>query len=183
MKMIVGLGNPGMEYVNTRHNVGFSVVNKFAKNNNFKFSRKGKTLISENNLNGEKLIIIKPLTYMNLSGNSVESIRSIYKTEPKDILVIFDDMDLPCGKLRVKAKGSAGGHNGIKSIISCIGTQEFPRIKIGIGRDENAIDFVLGKFSRSESKIMEESYNLACDAINDWLENDIAFVMNKYNGL
>lgn len=183
MKIIVGLGNPGMEYVHTRHNAGFETINLFAKKNNFSFSQKGKTmLVSENNYKGEKLILLKPLTYMNLSGQAVASIAGTYKAQPEDILIISDDMDLPCGKIRVRAKGSAGGHNGIKSVIASLGTQDFPRIRIGIGRNDNAIDFVLGKFSKEERKIMEEAYEKAADAIEDWMAQGVEWVMNRYNG-
>ena len=160
MKLVIGLGNPGMEYVHTRHNIGFMAINLFAKNHEFKFHTKKSMLISENNYKGEKLILLKPLTYMNLSGQAVASAMGTYKIASEDIFVVYDDMDLPCGKIRVRAKGSAGGHNGIKSIISCINTQEFSRMKIGIGRNENAIDFVLGKFSKPEKKIIDEKINV-----------------------
>lgn len=183
MKIIVGLGNPGMKYVHTRHNAGFDTLNLFAQKNDFRFSRKGNTmLISENNYKGEKLILVKPLTYMNLSGQAVASVMGTFKAEPKDIMVISDDMDLPCGKIRIRAKGSAGGHNGIKSVINCIGSQEFSRMRIGIGRDENAIDFVLGRFSESDRKIMEEAYEKAAEALLCWIEKGTEYTMNRYNG-
>ena len=184
MKIIVGLGNPGRDYVLTRHNAGFETVNLYAQKKGFGFNSKGRTmLVSENNLNGEKIILLKPLTYMNLSGQAVASLMGTYRADAKDILVVYDDMDLPCGKIRARSKGSAGGHNGIKSIISCIGTQDFSRIRLGIGKNENAIDFVLGKFSQNERKIMAETYEVACDAIDDWIDRGIEYVMNKYNGL
>ena len=139
-------------------------------------------LISENNFRGEKLIIAKPLTYMNLSGQAVASIAGTYKAEPSDFMIVSDDMDLPAGKIRIRAKGSTGGHNGLKSVISCLGTEEFSRMRIGIGRDENAIDFVLGRFSSKERKIMEETYERAAEALEDWIERGTEFAMNKYNG-
>lgn len=183
MKLIVGLGNPGMDYVHTRHNVGFDIINLFAKKNNFNFSSKNKSmLISENNYNGEKIILLKPLTYMNLSGQAVESVAHTYKIEPCDIMVIHDDMDLPLGKIRLRPGGSPAGHNGIKSIINCLNSKDFNRMRVGIGRNDNAIDFVLGKFSKNDRKIIEEAFDTCVDALEDWFSNDINYLMNKYNG-
>ncbi|MGL6115803.1 MAG: aminoacyl-tRNA hydrolase [Cetobacterium sp.] len=186
MKLIVGLGNPGREYERTRHNVGFDIVDKLAdklKANGFKDKFKG--LLTEANVNGEKVYILKPQTYMNLSGDSIIQVVNFYKIDPKkDMVIIYDDMDLPLGKLRIKEKGSAGGHNGIKSIISHMG-QDFLRIKCGIGKAQNKgenINFVLGKFSKDEQELIdnmsEDVIAAAIDMIND---TQLEKIMQKYN--
>lgn len=186
MKLIVGLGNPGKEYEKTRHNIGFDIVDKLADELSFPlFKEKFKGLISEKTIDGEKVILLKPQTYMNLSGDSVVQVANFYKIDiKKDLVVIFDDMDLPLGKLRIKINGSSGGHNGIKSIISNLGS-DFYRIKFGIGRakekNEN-INFVLGKFSKEDSEVVELSVKKGvlalCDIISG-LENEK--IMQKYN--
>ena len=181
MKLIVGLGNPGMEYVHTRHNVGFDIVNKFAKKQGFKFSRKGKAMVSENNVNGEKVILLKPLTFMNLSGEAVARIMHSYNVSPEDMIVVCDDMDLPLGKLRIRRKGSGGGHNGLKNIIDCIKSDNFCRMRVGIGREEDTINYVLSRFSRSDRKVMEESFERAVCALEALLTETVDKVMNDYN--
>ncbi|WP_297599130.1 aminoacyl-tRNA hydrolase [uncultured Cetobacterium sp.] len=186
MKLIVGLGNPGREYENTRHNVGFDIVDIFAKENSFNpFKEKFQGLITEKMIDGEKVILLKPQTYMNLSGNSLIQVVKFYKIDvANDLIVIYDDMDLPLGKLRVKMNGSAGGHNGIKSIISHIG-QDFLRAKCGIGKaknkDEN-INFVLGRFTKDENELVEPMFNTVLSLINDVLKNtQTDRLMQKYN--
>ena len=179
MKLIVGLGNPGKEYKKTRHNVGFIIVDNYA--DSLKWNKDGDTLIANTIINDEKVLFIKPQTYMNLSGNSVGRIAKYYKIDPKDILVIHDDMDLPMMEYRIKFNSSSGGHNGIKSIISVLGTEGFARLKIGIGhnKDGDTKDFVLGKLSKKEISFMET--DVFKDIINDFVNKDINYVMNKYN--
>lgn len=184
MKLIVGLGNPGSKYEKTRHNIGFEVINYLQKDLGITNEKeKFQGLISEKNIDGEKVLFLKPQTFMNLSGNSIIEVINFYKLNPKtDLVVIYDDMDLPVGKLRVKEKGSSGGHNGIKSIISHLG-DEFLRIKCGIGKPkDNTIDFVLGQFSKSEQEevtlMIENASKCACDIIKDI---ELSKIMQKYN--
>lgn len=184
MKLIVGLGNPGSKYEKTRHNIGFEVINYLQKELGITTEKeKFQGLISEKNIDGEKVLFLKPQTFMNLSGNSIIEVINFYKLNPKtDLVVIYDDMDLPVGKLRVKEKGSSGGHNGIKSIISHLG-DEFLRIKCGIGKPkDNTIDFVLGQFSKSEQEevtlMIENATKCACDIIKDI---ELSKIMQKYN--
>lgn len=163
MKLIVGLGNPGREYEDTRHNVGFMAIDRLADKYNalFKLDKNLKGLIASVNINGEKVILLKPITFMNLSGESVKPVMSYYKINVNDIIVINDDLDMPVGKIRYRAKGSAGGHNGLKSIIANLKTEEFQRIKIGIDRSKiiPVVDWVLGKFSTEDTNVLEASFN------------------------
>ncbi|MGM9972104.1 MAG: aminoacyl-tRNA hydrolase [Anaeroplasmataceae bacterium] len=163
MKLIVGLGNPGKEYEDTRHNVGFMAIDRLADKYNalFKLDKNLKGLIASVNINGEKVILLKPITFMNLSGESVKPVMSYYKINVSDLIVINDDLDMPVGKIRYRAKGSAGGHNGLKSIIANLKTEEFQRIKIGIDRSKviPVVDWVLGKFSNEDTKVLETSFN------------------------
>lgn len=184
MKLIVGLGNPGDKYAKTRHNIGFEVINKLQKDLNIIGEKdKFQGLLSEKNIDGEKVLFLKPQTFMNLSGNSIAAVINFYKIDAKnDMIVIYDDMDLPVGKLRVKEKGSSGGHNGIKSIISHLG-DEFLRIKCGIGKSkDDTIDFVLGQFDKSEQeivdKMIESASNCALDLVRDV---ELGRIMQKYN--
>ena len=184
MKLVVGLGNPGSKYEHTRHNVGFDVISKLQDKLGISNEReKFQGLISETTVDGEKVLVLKPQTFMNLSGNSIIEVINFYELDPKkDLIVIYDDMDLPVGKLRIKERGSSGGHNGIKSIISHIG-DEFLRIKCGIGKSQSdKIDFVLGQFAKADQeevdKMMESAANCAMDMIKDVkLQN----IMQKYN--
>lgn len=184
MKLVVGLGNPGVKYAKTRHNIGFEVISKLQKDLNIIGEKdKFQGLISEKTIGGEKVLFLKPQTFMNLSGNSIVAVVNFYKINAKnDMIVIYDDMDLPVGKLRVKEKGSSGGHNGIKSIISHLG-DEFLRIKCGIGKSkDNTIDFVTGQFDKSEQetvdKMIENASNCALDLIRDV---ELGRIMQKYN--
>lgn len=184
MKLVVGLGNPGDKYAKTRHNIGFEVINKLQKDLNIIGEKdKFQGLLSEKNIDGEKVLFLKPQTFMNLSGNSIAAVINFYKIDAKnDMIVIYDDMDLPVGKLRVKEKGSSGGHNGIKSIISHLG-DEFLRIKCGIGKSkDDTIDFVLGQFDKSEQetvdKMIENASNCALDLVRDV---ELGRIMQKYN--
>lgn len=158
MKLIVGLGNIGSEYSGTRHNIGFMSIDNFASKHNFEFKEnpKFKGYIAEGRVNNEKVILLKPTTYMNLSGDSVILVKKFYKIDINDIIVINDDLDMPVGKVRYRAKGSAGGHNGLKSIILNLGTEDFQRIKVGIDRSKQipVVDWVLGKFSKDDIDIL-----------------------------
>lgn len=184
MKVIVGLGNPGKKYENTRHNIGFMAIDKIKDYYNISDERnKFQALVSEKNINGEKILFVKPQTFMNLSGNSVREIINFYKLNPKeDIVIIYDDMDLPLGQLRVKQKGSSGGHNGIKSLIANAG-EEFIRVRCGIGeKNTEVIDYVLGKFSQTEQKetdkMLEEIVKCVVDILN---MSSLEQIMQNYN--
>lgn len=184
MKLVVGLGNPGDKYAKTRHNVGFEVINHLQKELNISMEReKFQGLLSEKIIDGEKVLFLKPLTFMNLSGNSIVAVVNFYKIDPKkDMIVIYDDMDLPVGKLRVKEKGSSGGHNGIKSIISHLG-DEFLRIKCGIGKSKNdTIDFVLGQFDKIEQEAVDQMIDNAAKCALDMVADiELGRIMQKYN--
>lgn len=187
-KMIVGLGNPGSKYDNTRHNIGFMSVDSFMKENDNMFAenKNFKAYITSIFSNGEKIYLIKPTTFMNNSGVAVRALLTYFNINIKDLVVIYDDLDMEVGKIRLRKKGSAGGHNGIKSIISHLGTQEFNRIKIGIGRPKvgvSVINHVLGKFSTDERIIIDTSLLKVDDAVNFYLQsNDFEETMRKYNG-
>ena len=185
MKLIVGLGNPGSKYEKTRHNIGFEVINYLQKDLGITNEKeKFQGLISEKNIDGEKVLFLKPQTFMNLSGNSIIEVINFYKLNPKtDLVVIYDDMDLPVGKLRVKEKGSSGGHNGIKSIIANLGTEEFNRIKVGIGHPEshNIIDYVLKRPSKEEEPLIYAAQKNAVEALKVALSDSFNKAMTMYN--
>lgn len=167
MKLIIGLGNPGKEYENTRHNSGFCVLDAIAKECNVTLSQKKfKALIANTRIGSESVLLMKPQTYMNLSGEAVIQAMNFYHIETKDILVIYDDLDLPIGKIRLREKGSAGGQNGMKNIIAHLHTQEFNRIRVGIGKDSRVpvIDWVLGKIRKDEIEDYIHSVEMAKDA-------------------
>ena len=185
MKMIVGLGNPGLEYEKTRHNIGFMVIDNYAKENNItQFKQKFNGLYAKVFYNEEYFILLKPLSYMNLSGTVIKRFASFYKIKPEDILVIHDDLDLPVGKIKLKFKGSSGGHNGIKNIIDNLKTEVFSRLKIGISKNDDidTKDYVIGKFSLPEFEIIKQIIAFTPSIINDFLSSDIEKVMSKYNG-
>lgn len=172
MKLIIGLGNPGSKYDNTRHNAGFMFLDFFANKNNVSFSKKANYQYAQINQNGTKVILLKPETFMNLSGEAVKNVMDFYKIDPVDIIVIYDDLDMEFGKLRVKDNSSSGGHNGIKNIISHLHTQEFMRIKIGIKNEykKDVKAFVLSKFSKDEIVEFDnifEKVNNACEQFID----------------
>ena len=186
MKLIVGLGNIGREYENTRHNIGFMVVDELAKRLGVTFSKEGRSAYCAEYRAPEKILIIKPTTYMNLSGIAVGAYANFYHINPEDIAVIQDDMDLPVGHLRIRRKGSAGGHNGIKSITEHLGTEEYPRFKIGIGHpDRNnkaVINHVLHQFQGEDEAAIEAAVKAMAEALELWLkEGDLNAVMTKYN--
>lgn len=185
MKLVVGLGNPGEKYERTRHNVGFEVIDQCQKHLNIDLKEaKFKGALGSLRSGSEKIFFLKPLTYMNLSGESVRQLMAYYKIEPDDLLVIYDDLDLPPGRIRLRQKGSHGGHNGMKSIMQHIGTDRFNRIRIGIGRPGPGMDipeYVLGTFSPQDRQQVDEAVDQASAAVQMWTEQDFPMVMNKYN--
>ena len=185
MKLIIGLGNPGKEYDKTRHNIGFEAIDAIANAHNISVNKsKFKGLFGEGFIGTSKVILVKPQTYMNLSGESITAFISWYKVDPKDILVIYDDVSLSLGLLRIRQKGSAGGHNGIKSIIQHHGTNEFQRIKIGVGEKPQGwdlADYVLSRFSNSEMKLMDTTMEDVAGATQMIIEKGIQEAMNAYN--
>ncbi|WP_283729939.1 aminoacyl-tRNA hydrolase [Bacillus cereus] len=185
MKLIVGLGNPGREYELTRHNIGFMAIDELAKRWNISLNeQKFKGVFGAGFVNGEKVILLKPLTYMNLSGESIRPLMDYYKIDVEDFVVLYDDLDIPVGKLRLRMKGSAGGHNGVKSTISHLGTQEFQRIRMGIDRPKNGmkvVDYVLGRFTSEEIPDVNHSIEKAADACEEWLNKSFLQIMNTFN--
>ncbi|WP_010531216.1 aminoacyl-tRNA hydrolase [Lentibacillus jeotgali] len=185
MKCIVGLGNPGKKYVKTRHNVGFMVIDELAGRNGWKLKKdkfSGKSTVETSE--GEKIILLQPQTFMNLSGESVRPLMNFYQMKPEDILVIFDDLDLPTGKIRLRQKGGHGGHNGIRSIIDHLGTKEFNRLRIGIGRPDTAVpvvDYVLKPFSKAQQEDVQSSIEKSANACETWMQKPFAEVMNDFN--
>lgn len=185
MKLIVGLGNPGKEYENTRHNTGFLCLDKVADGLNVKISRRAfNALIAKITYKGEQIILMKPQTYMNLSGEAVGKAVRYYHLDPeKDVLVVYDDLDLPVGNIRLRESGSAGGHNGIKSIIAHLGTQKFCRIRVGIGSDkkDDARDYVLSGFWGEELEKWQTSIDEASRACREYMTDKFQVIMNKHN--
>lgn len=185
MYLIVGLGNPGKEYENTRHNMGFNVIDKITKDCGINVSQsKFKGIYTIENICGKKVLILKPQTFMNLSGESVVAFRNFYKIENNNIIVIYDDMDLEEGTIRIRKKGSAGTHNGMKSVIQCLGTEDFTRIRIGIGKPkekEDTIKYVIGPVSKSIRQKLEDGVNIAAEASLEILKNGVDIAMNQYN--
>lgn len=185
MIVIAGLGNPGTKYSLTRHNVGFDVIDVLANRFNIKVNKaKFKGLVGEGSFAGEKIILIKPSTFMNLSGESIRPLMDFYKLKPEELIVIVDDIDIEFGTIRIKKKGSGGTHNGLKSIISQTGTDQFPRLKIGVGQKPihyDLADFVLSNFSKSERQIIDKAILNAADAVDEFISNGIDSAMNKYN--
>lgn len=184
MYLIVGLGNPGEEYRGTRHNVGFDAIDIISKKYNIELNRvKFKGVYGEGFIDGKKVMLLKPTTYMNLSGESIGEVANFYKIPHEDIVVIYDDISLDIGKLRIRAKGSAGGHNGIKSIISCLGEDMFPRVKVGVGAPKgNLVSHVLGKFTPEERTILNKALEASSEAAITIMIKDTNEAMNKFNG-
>ena len=184
MKLIVGLGNPGKQYEKTRHNAGFLVLDKLCEKLNIEFDKKKcKAIYAIYMINGEKVIIAKPQTYMNLSGESVLSLKKFYDIDTKDIIIVHDDLDLPLGKLRLRHSGSSGGQNGMKNIIELLHSQDINRIRVGISNDKQMVtkDYVLGKFSKEDYKTFEIAIDKAADALVYSLDHSFEDVMNKFN--
>ena len=184
--LIVGLGNPGSKYEHTRHNCGFRAIDILAKDLGCKIDKgKFQGLYGQVNYNGKNLFLLKPQTYMNASGNSVLQLSAYFSIPPQRIIVLFDDISLPPGRLRIRGDGSAGGHNGIKSIISQIGSQDFPRVKIGVGAkapEQDLADWVLSGFTASEEKALALALQNAADAALYLIENGVSATANRYNG-
>ena len=184
MRLIVGLGNPGKEYENTRHNAGFKFIDKFAKSKNLEFNKeKFNGLYTEFNYKDEKIILLKPQKYMNLSGEVVIKFKDFFKINLEDILIICDDLDTELGKIKIKYKGSSGGHNGLKNIENHLHSNEYKRIKIGISsnKNHNKIDYVIGKMPKEDLNILEKVTDNAEQILTDFLNISFDNLMNKYN--
>lgn len=186
MKLIVGLGNIGKEYETTRHNIGFMVADAIAKKHEVSFNKEERdAMVAEFRVGGEKILIIKPTTFMNDSGVAVGQFARFYNIAPEDIVIIHDDMDLPVGFLRIRPNGSSGGHNGIKSVQSHLGTDGFVRFRVGIGHPVHehkvVLDYVLTKFNQEEQKIMTNTIDNVANAADAWITDELEKVMNKYN--
>ena len=185
MYIIVGLGNPEPEYSNTRHNMGFDTINKIAKKYNIEFSKTNfKGIYGTGIIEGEKVILLKPQTYMNLSGESVKEIIDFYKLNTDNLIIIYDDIDIEPGIIKLRKTGGPGTHNGMKSVIKEIGTEKFPRVRIGIGKSEHKgdlINYVIGKIPEEDKKILEKSTDVAKDAVIEIIKNGMDKAMNLYN--
>ncbi len=190
MKLIVGLGNPGKKYENTRHNVGFAVISDFRSQtpdfSDWKTDKKLNADVSAGKINGEKVVLVKPQTFMNESGRAVAAAAKFYKIKPTDVLVIHDDIDLPLGKIRIKKDGSSGGHRGIESIIKALASENFVRLKIGVApetrpKNFDAADFVLKKFSKTEGKAVKEIIKKATEVVAIILKEGAEKAMNQFN--
>ena len=184
MHIITGLGNPGRKYENTRHNLGFITVDRLAEEHGISVTKsKHKALIGEGRISGQKVLLVKPQTFMNLSGEAVRAVMDYYKEPVENLLVIYDDADIPAGAVRIRKKGGAGTHNGMRSVVSCLGDDGFARIRIGIGTqdDRDIIDHVLGGFTREEADVMREAVLTAVSAVECMLSEGIDIAMNEYN--
>ena len=185
MKLIVGLGNPGQQYEQTRHNVGFRVVDRLAEQQKWSWERRGRAMLANGNIGSEKVVLIKPLTFMNNSGEALGELVRWYKVQPEDVLIVYDELDLPLGKVRLRSNGSAGGHNGLNSIIHHLHTNQFPRLRIGIGRPTNnrmdTVDYVLGAPGGDERIMLTSGEDRAIEAIPLIIRQGIATTMNLIN--
>ena len=185
--LLVCLGNPGREYEKTRHNVGFLAADLLSERTGVKCNKlKYRALTGEMRLGGQRVLVLKPQTYMNLSGEAVKLAGAFYKIPPERVLVISDDVSLPLGKLRVRAGGSAGGHNGLKNIIAHLGTDQFPRVKVGVGApahpEHEMVDWVIGNFTPDERKVLDKALERAVDAAVCVIEKGVSEAQNRYNG-
>ena len=184
MKLVVGLGNPGKEYEKTRHNIGFNVLNLYLKKHSINLDKdKFNGKYAKTNINGEEVIFLEPQTYMNASGDCVRKVVDFYKIKHEDILIIQDDLDMEIGKIKLKEKSSSGGHNGIKDIELKLGTNDIKRLKIGISNNKmmDTKDYVLGKFNKDDQEILEKSYEICLNIIDDFLTMNFDLLMGKYN--
>lgn len=183
--LVVGLGNPGPEYADTRHNVGFVVVDRLARRHGIEVQRVVRRALFGSGRFGEVPVgLAKPITYMNLSGESVEPLRQMHGLEPGRVIVVTDDLELPVGRIRVRPRGSAGGHNGLKSLIHSLGTEEFPRVRVGVGRPPAGVatvDYVLGRFDRAEETLVEAALDRAAEAVEGIVAEGIEAAMNRFN--
>ena len=186
MKLIVGLGNPGKEYENTRHNIGFMAIDNYVKEHNLgDFKEKFNGLYLKYQLGDEQVILVKPLSFMNLSGDVVRKYVDYFKIDVSDILIIHDDLDMPVGKIKLKQNGSSGGHNGIKDISLKLGTEEFKRLKVGIANNKNmdTKDYVLGRFSKEEKELIDNAIRETKQIIDDYFKYPFNDLMSRYNGV
>lgn len=197
MKIVIGLGNPGRDYVSTRHNIGFDLVDQFAARMGWiaspeKFNSMARTKFDALVMDGtvllgggsEKLLLVKPMTYMNLSGRSVQSAMSFYQLTPADVMIALDDIALPCGKIRIRAGGSSGGHNGLKDIERALSTSQYPRLRIGVDPPPPCVpqvDYVLGKFTPDQRKLVDPALGRAAGAVLTWIEKGIEPAMSQFN--
>ena len=198
MKLIVGLGNPGREYVGTRHNIGFEVINVLSQKFGLTTGRDGFDKMARRKFDGlgldaavatadggsEKVLLLKPMTYMNLSGRSVQAAMAFYNLTPADVLIVLDDVALPCGRLRMRGGGSSGGHNGLKDIEQALGSAQYPRLRIGIDPPPPRVpqkDYVLGRFTDAQRVQLDPAVNRACGAVIAWIEKGIEAAMNVFN--
>lgn len=187
LKLIVGLGNPGKRYAKNRHNLGFMAIDRFAEKHNIDLDiKKKKAVYGKGMCNGEEIVVLKPQTFMNLSGEAVLYLASFLKIKPENIIVVADDTELPFGKIRIRRKGGSGGHNGIKSLINSLKTENFPRLRFGIGRPpENSgielYDYVLQDFTPEELTVLSEKLNIIADALTIMVTKSIDEAMNRYN--
>ncbi len=185
MYVIVGLGNPGRKYSVTRHNIGFEVVDEFARQHKIKMTKvKFKAVIGEGNYGGEKVLLVKPQTYMNLSGESVMKIMDYYNLPIENLIVVYDDIDIDPGKMRIRKKGSGGSHNGMKNIIYLLKQDIFPRVRIGVGKPQNGqplADYVLGRFSKDDQNLLVPVVRDAVSAMEVMIKDDVDLAMNRYN--
>lgn len=184
MTIIIGLGNPGRKYLDTRHNVGFEFVDCLAKKHNIKVKKlECRALTGIGRIEGQEVLIAKPQTFMNASGESVRSLLEKYHCKESDIIVVYDDISLPVGRIRIRKKGSAGGHNGIKSVIYQTNSDQFARLKIGVGgpEEDSLVDYVLGKFSKEETKKLVELVPIVCEALETMITAGADTAMNRFN--
>lgn len=184
MKLVVGLGNPGLQYANTRHNIGFMCIDEIVQSLGCEFNKnKFNGLYAEKIINGEKIIFLKPQMFINLSGDVIKKYIDFYKINVDDLLIISDDLDMPVGKIKIKIKGSSGGHNGLKNIESNLKTNEYKRIKIGISNNKmiDTKDYVLGKFDNNDKMIINDVVNKMPEIFNDYINLSFDKLMNKYN--
>lgn len=187
MRLIVGLGNPGIRYAGTRHNIGFEVVDRFARRHGARLRRRWcRSLVADLRIRGEEFLLAKPQTFMNLSGEAVRELLLRTKAAAADMLVVCDDINLPLGRIRLRPSGSAGGHHGLESIIACIRSQDFPRLRVGVGEGNNrqdVRDHVLGRFHRSERRLVEDVIETAADCLDSAVQEGLHIAMNRFNGL
>ena len=185
MYLIIGLGNPEADYANTRHNMGFNVINKLSEKYDIEVKKdKFKALFGSGMIEGEKIVLIKPQTFMNLSGESIKECKDFYKIEEENLIVIYDDIDIEPGKIRIRKNGSSGSHNGMKSIVSCLSSEGFPRIRIGIGKPHEHMDMiahVIGGIDEEDKEKLSKGVELGVEAVSELLKNNIDSAMNKYN--
>lgn len=184
MRLIVGLGNPGTEYAGTRHNVGFEAIEELAERHNIPVRKRAlRSAMGDGTIAGQRVILVRPMTFMNLSGEAVSAVCRMYKIEPQEVIVIVDDIALPIGKIRLRPKGSAGGHNGLTSIEQHLHTRDYPRIRIGVGGAQpgRMVDHVLGKFRSSEREAIAEAIERAADAVEMALAEGFEKAMNRFN--